>query len=150
MALKIVEIMESGTLRKVEELCSDQKTQVLNMFCKVWGAGPSAAEHWYQLGCRTLEDVKEKAKLTKQQQIGLKHFEDILKRIPREEVKQIAQVVEDELREINKSFETVIVGSYRRGKMDSGDIDIMVVNPGLITASELLVQLTDRLKLKGN
>nr|CAD7268721.1 unnamed protein product [Timema shepardi] len=93
MAAKVQEILDCGQLRKVQEICESEKTSVLELFTKVWGAGPSAAESWYQQGFRNLDDLREKAHLTQQQKIGLKHFEDIQERIPREEVEQIGLFV---------------------------------------------------------
>lgn len=48
--------------------------------------------YWFQ-GFRTLDDLHTKAKLTHQQKIGLKHYEDILDRMPRTEAAAIEQVV---------------------------------------------------------
>nr|CAD7420303.1 unnamed protein product [Timema poppensis] len=48
MAAKVQEILDCGQLRKVQEICESEKTSVLELFTKVWGAGPSAAESWYQ------------------------------------------------------------------------------------------------------
>lgn len=48
--------------------------------------------YWFQ-GFRTLDDLRTKAKLTHQQKIGLKHYEDILDRMPRTEAAAIEQVV---------------------------------------------------------
>ncbi|CAG2068644.1 unnamed protein product [Timema podura] len=48
MAAKVQEILDCGQLRKVQEICESEKTTVLELFTKVWGAGPSTAESWYQ------------------------------------------------------------------------------------------------------
>lgn len=48
IALKVWEIVETGCLRKVSEVCGDKKTQVLELFTNIWGVGPSTAETWYQ------------------------------------------------------------------------------------------------------
>jgi len=48
MAEKVWEILERGSLRKVAEVCGDEKTKILELFTGVWGAGPSTAESWYQ------------------------------------------------------------------------------------------------------
>ncbi len=45
---KIVEILESGSLEKVGQVCEGEKARVINLFNRVWGAGPASAEQWYQ------------------------------------------------------------------------------------------------------
>lgn len=149
MARKIMEIIESGKLKKVDEICNDEKTMVLDTFCKIWGVGPSTAENWYRQGFRTLDDLRTKGKLTKQQAVGLKYFDDIQKRIPREEVIEVSKIVEAEMKLISSSLKLELVGSFRRGKATCGDIDLMLVNPGFMSNNDVLVQLVEKLKTQG-
>lgn len=44
-------------------------------------------------GFRTLDDIRTKAHLTNSQKIGLKHYDDFLDRMPREEAAAIEKVV---------------------------------------------------------
>lgn len=44
-------------------------------------------------GFRTLEDIRTKAHLSNTQKIGLKHYDDFLDRMPREEAAAIEKVV---------------------------------------------------------
>lgn len=46
-------------------------------------------------GFRTLEDVHTKAHLSNAQKIGLKHYDDFLDRMPREEAAAIEKVVKN-------------------------------------------------------
>ena len=93
MADKIMEIVEEGQLQKVSEVCDSDKMKVLCLFNRVWGVGPSTAEKWYQQGHRTLKDLEQKGNLSKQQLIGLKHFEDFDERMLREECTLIYETV---------------------------------------------------------
>lgn len=62
--------------------------------CRVWGVAESTAERWYQAGCRTLEDVKAKVtNLSVMQQVGLCHYEDFNRRIPRLEVEEAEAII---------------------------------------------------------
>lgn len=45
---KISEILENGYLIKARELYDDEKTKTLDLFGKIWGAGPITAHQWYQ------------------------------------------------------------------------------------------------------
>jgi DNA polymerase lambda len=59
----------------------------------VWGAGSKTTKQWYAQGFRTLEDLRTKARLTRMQQIGLKYYDDLNARIPRDEVTRIENIV---------------------------------------------------------
>ena len=62
------------------------------------------------------------------QKIGLKYYEDILKRIPRNEIEQYKTQFEplNQIKNPTSTFE--IVGSYRRGASNSGDIDVIITD----------------------
>ncbi|KAK2098871.1 hypothetical protein P7K49_024322 [Saguinus oedipus] len=89
MAEKIIEILESGHLRKLDHI--SESVPVLELFSNIWGAGSKTAQMWYQQGFRSLEEIHSQASLTTQQAIGLKHYDDFLERMPREEATEIEQ-----------------------------------------------------------
>lgn len=149
IASKVWEILETGCLRKVSEVCEDGKTQVLDLFTNIWGVGPSTAEAWYQQGYRTLNDLERKVTLTRQQLIGLKHYQDFLDRIPRNEVEHIGEIVSKAAKLIDPLLTASLVGSYRRGKETCGDIDVMVCKPDHLNSKDILFQLVESLKKTG-
>ena len=93
LAEKIWEIIESGGLRKLEELSSSEEIQTINLFTNVWGAGPTTARAWISQGFKSLDDLRTKANLTRHQQIGLRHYDDFMDRMPRDEASEIEVVV---------------------------------------------------------
>ncbi|CAL9700691.1 unnamed protein product [Knipowitschia caucasica] len=127
MADKIDEIMESGHLRKLDHI--GEAVPVLEMFSNIWGAGAKTAQLWYQQGFRTLEDISTKAHLNHNQKIGLKYYNDILDRMPREEAGAIEKVVRDAARTVDPGLLSVACGSYRRGKATCGDVDVLITHP---------------------
>ncbi|XP_075222857.1 DNA polymerase lambda-like [Lycorma delicatula] len=141
MALKVKEMLEEGHIRKVDEICGDEKSKVLDLFSGVWGAGPATVQAWYQQGFRTLEDLQVKATLTKQQKVGLKYYNEIQDRMPRSEVENIAEIVKMKVLCIDKSLKLILCGSYRRGKEMCGDVDIVIVRPDHITSNNVLYML---------
>ena len=87
----------------------------------VWGVGPSTAEQWYYQGMRTLDDLritdrKETNFLNRHQKIGLELFEDLDERMTRSEAADIEAYVRKSILEIDKQFEIIACGSFRRGK----------------------------------
>ncbi|KAM9792854.1 LOW QUALITY PROTEIN: DNA polymerase lambda [Neosynchiropus ocellatus] len=131
MADKIDEIMESGHLRKLDHI--GEAVPVLELFTNIWGAGAKTAQAWYQQGFRTLEDIRTKAHLSSTQKIGLKHYDDFLDRMPREEAAAIEKVVRDAALSVDPGLVAIACGSYRRGKATCGDVDVLITHPDRVS-----------------
>lgn len=147
LAKKIWEIVETGHLRRLDHV--DPKQEAINLFVGVWGAGPTTAEAWVSQGLKTLEDLKNHGKLTRQQEIGLKYYDEFLERMPREEAGQIEEVVKNAALEINPGLEAFACGSYRRGKPTCGDVDVIVSHPDGKSHEGVMTKLLDSLKSSG-
>ncbi|XP_068111761.1 DNA polymerase lambda [Hyperolius riggenbachi] len=147
MAEKIEEILDSGHLRKIDHISDSVAT--LEIFSNIWGAGVKTAQGWYQQGFRTLEDIRSKANMTHQQAIGLKHYEDFLDRMPREEAGKIEETVRQAAKAINAEMISMACGSYRRQKATCGDVDVLVTHPDGRSHKGVFSKLIDSLKSQG-
>ncbi|WZZ79999.1 hypothetical protein YC2023_100571 [Brassica napus] len=170
----IQEIVTTGKLSKLEHFETDEKVRTISLFGEVWGIGPATALKLYEKGHRTLEDLKNEDSLTHAQRLGLKYFDDIRTRIPRQEVQEMEQLlqrvgeevlprvmnfsvyrftllldVENPLNVIHLSFlqvDIVCGGSYRRGKATCGDLDIVITHPDGQSHKGFLTKFVKRLK----
>lgn len=152
---KLTEFINTGQVKNLEKLKSEYNTEDYenekikqakkDIFLQIHGIGDAAAEKLIDLGITTIEELKARkneeipGKGTKKlkllnatQQKGLEYYEEILEKIPRAEIEEYKTTIEklfneatDNNTEDNK-FE--IVGSYRRGKQESGDIDIIITS----------------------
>ncbi|XP_075072378.1 DNA polymerase lambda [Mixophyes fleayi] len=147
MAEKIEEILDSGHLRKLDHI-SDSVAN-LEVFSNIWGAGVKTAQSWYQQGFRSLDDIRTKANLTTQQAIGLKHYEDFLDRMSREEAGEIKETVRRAAKDINPELISMACGSYRRQKPTCGDVDVLITHPDGKSHIGVFSKLIDSLKLQG-
>ncbi|KAF1840768.1 uncharacterized protein K460DRAFT_389337 [Cucurbitaria berberidis CBS 394.84] len=135
LADKIEEIVLTDRLRKLDNTRDDPLDAVLRLFLGIYGAGLVQANKWIQAGYRTLEDLQTKAKLTASHEIGIEHYDDFNCRIPRAEVEAHGDIVKRTLGKIDDRFEATVMGSYRRGARDSGDIDMILTRPGASLAT---------------
>ena len=125
---KLKEFVDSGTLQMLEK----ERTNPMNILGKVYGIGPKKAKELIQEhGITSIEKLRERQDdvLNDKQKIGLQYFEDIETRIPRSEIDAYKAKLTTTFAQSTppgSSFE--IVGSYRRGAVDSGDIDIIITN----------------------
>nr|XP_020026834.1 DNA polymerase lambda isoform X2 [Castor canadensis] len=147
MAEKIMEILDSGHLRKLDHI--SESVPVLELFSNIWGAGTKTAQMWYHQGFRTLEDIRSLASLTTQQAIGLKHYDDFLQRMPREEAAEIEQMVRVSALTFNPGLLCIACGSYRRGKTTCGDVDVLITHPDGRSHQGIFSHLLNSLRQQG-
>ena len=123
---KLSEYIETGKIAMLEK----ERKDPLNLLTKVYGIGPKKAKEFIDKGITTIEDLNNNQKLlTSAMKVGVKYFDDIEKRIPRDEInvyKELFTKVFTKAAPPNSSFE--IVGSYRRNAKTSGDIDLIITN----------------------
>ncbi|MAU36327.1 MAG: hypothetical protein CMD14_03020 [Flavobacteriales bacterium] len=123
---KLSEYINTGKI----EMLENERNDPINILTKVYGIGPKKAKEFVDKGITSIEDLKENTDLLNNaMKIGLTYFEDIEKRIPREEIdiyKKVFERIFSNATPPNSSFE--IVGSYRRNAKTSGDIDLIITN----------------------
>ncbi|QSZ37753.1 hypothetical protein DSL72_008852 [Monilinia vaccinii-corymbosi] len=139
----------TGALEEAQEFQTNPRMQVLRLFYNIWGVGEMTAREFHdQKGWRDLDDVIEFGwdQLSRVQQVGVKYYDEFLLPVPRAEVETIGSIVLAEARKIDQGYQMVIVGGYRRGKMESGDVDIMLTHPDEQRTLNILSELTRRME----
>ena len=132
---KFKEYKETGTLALFER--EKQKPEyemrgIYDQISQIYGVGPKKADDLIKAGVKSIADLRARQEelLNPNQKAGLKYYEDILERIPRKEIDDY-NVMFSSIFEIigtSSEFNYEIVGSYRRGKEESGDIDVIITD----------------------
>lgn len=99
LAAKIEEIAWTNKLRRLENVRLEPSDEALQQFLKIYGVGPSQASQWVNQGFKMLDDLQ---------------------------VERHGKFVRDAIDKFEPDFEVSIMGSYRRGAADSGDIDLII------------------------
>jgi len=154
---KIREILATGELQTAIRAKEIYSTDALDMFQGIYGVGPAKAKELVQRGLKTVEQLREAVKadasiLNDKQHIGLQYYEDLLQRIPREEMIQHEALLRSCLPRSMTDLPLDLVGSFRRGAANSGDIDVLVrMKPGttLVEAKRHLATYVAGLKRRG-
>ena len=129
------EIIETGKSTMLDGRTKNPFETSVKLLKTVWGIGAITAEKLVKNhGISTIEQLREavqkdKVTLEHGQLIGLSRFEDFNLRIPREEVENISEIVMKYAEKIVPGVQGTICGSYRRGKTDCGDVDILFIPP---------------------
>ncbi len=140
---KCKEFMKKGTTSEIE----DYKTNPLYVFLKIHGVGIRKAQELVNAGIKSIEELRQREDLLNDvQKKGLKYFEDVNQRIPRDEIelyKGVFDEIFNSIKNDDSSYE--IVGSYRRIAETSGDIDLIITDPDDTTIlHKFLVELVKK------
>ena len=145
----------SGHIQAVDDIEADPVLSVLRTFYEIWGVGATTAREFYYDSnrmYRDLDDIVEKGwrTLSRVQQIGVKYYDEFQLKIPRSEVEAIAEIVAAHARAIiDDSIECVIVGGHRRGKHESGDVDLILSHRSEAATYNLVTKVVHALEQTG-
>jgi DNA polymerase/3'-5' exonuclease PolX len=156
--LKIInEWIRTRKISRLEQ-ASEQETRIsFRNLIQIWGVGPTKARELHHQNYRTIEQVREglrkrELSLNDNQLVGVECYEDFLLKMTRTEVQVIRDIVCRELSEMLPTATVEIMGSYRRGKEECGDIDLLITDPNYIRTTPRLAlgELVSRLEEKGH
>ena len=129
---KIKEILATGSLASAERVKAEYSIDAVDELLTVHGIGPVKARELVTAGIKSVAALSaavaaDPSLVNATQKMGLKYHATATLRIPREEM----GVHEDVLQAfMPKGLDGEIVGSYRRGAADSGDVDMLVTPTG--------------------
>jgi DNA polymerase beta len=128
---KIQEVLETGHLEAADKINENGDIATTHDILQIYGVGPAKAKAIVEAGIRSIAALRKavangEVTLNEKQKIGLKHYDDVNKRIPRDEVQLHDRIISHAFHAVDPSFECQVVGSFRRGAADSGDVDVLV------------------------
>lgn len=126
---KILEVFETGRLEVAERAKEVYSLSAHDELQQVYGIGPTKAKALIDQGIRCVAELRCAVKddpslLNDKQKIGLCYWEDLVQRIPREEMMNHEAYILS-----HSPLPAELVGSFRRGAANSGDIDVLLRVP---------------------
>ena len=147
---KMEEIVDTGRLETAEQAKAAYSFDALACFESIYGVGPVKARELVQRGLRTITDLRVELHLVpdllhEKQKAGLAYYEDLIQRIPRDEMRAHEAFLQHHV-----VVPFTIVGSYRRGAETSGDVDVLLRVSNACTAEECGTYLDSLMKTLEN
>jgi DNA polymerase/3'-5' exonuclease PolX len=142
---RINEIINTGKLSELKnEFIDDSYLNYLNELDEIYGIGQKTAFDLFKK--YNIKSVEQLKKLYKDKKInlspniikGLKYYGKIKENIPRIEIDNINNYLLSVLSQINNELFLIICGSYRRLKLTSNDIDVILIHPSIKTKKDLI------------
>ncbi|MCJ1340864.1 hypothetical protein MMC09_006160 [Bachmanniomyces sp. S44760] len=142
-----------GHVQAAADVDADPVLTTLRLFYKIWGVGAvTARDFYYDKGWRDLDDIIEFgwSTLNRVQQIGLKYYDEFEEMIARSECESIANTVLEHARSVvDDNVECILVGGYRRGKPESGDVDMILSHKDVGATYKLVTPVVTALEETG-
>lgn len=130
--LKVLEFIEKGAIEKTQEILSNSHNtiDIYRELQKIAEVGPVKAKELVEkYAIKSIDELRQRQELlNEKQKIGLKYVETDALRIPRAEIKKHEKMFEAVIQTQPDLIDLKISinGSYRRGAIDSGDIDVLI------------------------
>ena len=138
---RIDEILKTKKLIELDQLCSNidcnnlDKKNIKEELLSIVGVGESLVNKLikdYKIS--SVEDfiklVKgNKITVSKTIQLGIKYYKKLKFNIPRQEITKTLDFLNKQISQIDDSLIIQICGSYRRQKLTSNDIDLLITSP---------------------
>ena len=152
--LKTGELVEnSATKATAEEIAY---TTAIAKLTSIHGIGAVKAKKFYEKGYTNHTQLlnafsEEKIKLTNDIRIGVQYYDILHTRIPREEITKIITFLKKFITKHDLNIKLEGVGSYRRGCITSGDMDVLITGriEGDGKEHDILNEFIELLKTEG-
>ncbi|EIW80380.1 Nucleotidyltransferase [Coniophora puteana RWD-64-598 SS2] len=166
----IEEYVTLGKISEAESIRESSRFQALSAFSRIYGIGPHTGRRLYDLGLRTLEELdryyevtpgstdgsalsslelyskaNEETVLEETIKVALALRHDLCQTISRHEAERIGQILDSELAHVEQGCRTLLVGGYRRGKVQGNDVDILITHPNWTLGSQKSRNMSKRL-----
>ena len=168
---RVGEILKQGYLTELQDFDNNftNEENIINELEKVVGIGRSKAIDLIKKGINSIDDLKKKInngiiKVNDKILLGLKYHNKFFGNIPRQEITDIKKLLKNIIKKINNKLKLdsdneyilKICGSYRRGNITSGDIDVLITKKNLLDINDynhlhnFINQLKKPIKLNNN
>jgi len=170
---RIKEILDTGKLKELGKFTDvkKEKNDSINELEEIVGIGRAKALEFFKQGITTIKILKDKIKkkeieVNDKILLGLKYHGVYKMNIPRKEVDKYYKFIEKVINYINKKHEFTeknkyifqICGSYRREKLFSNDIDVLISKMGTkndktkceIHLERMIKKLKSNIKINNN
>jgi DNA polymerase/3'-5' exonuclease PolX len=132
---KVDEIIKTGKLKMLEDIKKNPEYKAIYEMQTIWGVGvEKAQEIVLEKKIYSISDLKKaiqngKILFNEQQLKGLEYVNELSEKIPRNEITQFTKWIQHKMNKYG--IQVVNAGSYRLGKKESGDIDLLFVKKNI-------------------